>query len=244
MAGSPNVRLRLAGRAENVLIVRQALAGVADAVGLDGVALNDITTAVTEACNNVVMHAYGGEDGPMEIELSSCSDSIEAVVRDRGRGLPEEVRAEHEAGGIGLPVIQALAESVEFGETPGGGTEVTMRFLAHSAQASPAGGGGEAEAAVEAPLEPEAAGEVVTITVGPRQIARGVLPRVLCTLAARAHFTTDRIAATQRLADELLAEEAADARIGLAVGVSPRRLDIRVGPVGGEMRDLRLAQVD
>jgi len=61
--GSPNIRLSLSNRPENVALVRQMLAGVAEAVGLDGNDLNDISTAATEACNNVVLHAYeGGKD--------------------------------------------------------------------------------------------------------------------------------------------------------------------------------------
>lgn len=247
MAGSSNVRLRLAGRADNVLIVRQALTGVADAVGLDGIVLNDISTAVTEACNNVVMHAYGGEEGPLEAEISSCPEgAIEVVVRDRGAGLSCEDRnggegQGEEPGGIGLPVIQALAESVDFREVPGGGTEVAMRFDAHGAGLPDNGSAGTE---VEPPLGPEAAQEVMTIVVGPRQIARGVLPRVLCALAARAYFTTERIEETQQLADELLAEDGPDASIGLAVGVSPRRLDLRVGRLQGEAQQLSLAQTD
>ncbi len=39
------------------MLVRQMLAGVAEAVELDANDLNDISTAVTEACNNVVLHA-------------------------------------------------------------------------------------------------------------------------------------------------------------------------------------------
>jgi serine/threonine-protein kinase RsbW len=69
MAEIPNVCLSLPNRPENVLVVRQALTGVAGAIGLDAVETNDLNTAVTEACNNVVMHAYGGDEGPLEVGL-------------------------------------------------------------------------------------------------------------------------------------------------------------------------------
>ena len=133
MAATPNVRLRLTNRAENVLLVRQALSGLAESVGLDPVALNDISTAVTEACNNVVLHAYeGGEgDGPLEVELCAGSEGFDAIVRDHGVGIRPGVKAAEElSGGIGLPVIQALSETVEFRDLPGGGTEVAMHFEA------------------------------------------------------------------------------------------------------------------
>ena len=44
--------------------MRQALTGLGDAYDLDPDLLGDIKTAVTEACNNVVLHAYEeDEDG-------------------------------------------------------------------------------------------------------------------------------------------------------------------------------------
>lgn len=232
MAESPNVRLRLANRAENVLLVRQALGGLADALGLDAITLNDISTAVTEACNNVVLHAYGQGTGSLEVELSARAQELEVIVRDHGRGLPPREQAAGEASaGIGLPVIQALAERVDFRAVQGGGTEVAMSFEApcrRPFEARPAD--------AEAELRPPAArgDDVLAMTLGPRAIARGVLPRILSTLAARAHFTTDRIADMQRLADALLAHadsSIATEWVGLSVSVSPRRLDLRLGPM-------------
>ena len=61
---SAAVSLRLPARPENVAVVRQALTGLGDAFDLDADLLGDIKTAVTEACNNVVLHAYEEtEDG-------------------------------------------------------------------------------------------------------------------------------------------------------------------------------------
>ena len=80
MGAAPNVRLRLSNRAENVLLVRQALSGLAEAVGLDAVALNDVSTAVTEAANNVVLHAYEGDEGPLEVEFSSTATGLDVLV--------------------------------------------------------------------------------------------------------------------------------------------------------------------
>jgi serine/threonine-protein kinase RsbW len=233
MAETPNVRLRLSNRAENVLLVRQALSGLAEAVGLDPVALNDVSTAVTEAANNVVLHAYDGEEGPLEVELTRTATGLSAVVRDRGNGIPPEVEAgEHLSEGIGLPVIQALSSDVEFRDLPGGGTEVAMEFdaacsveLAEMA----ADDGAELEA-----IDHSAAGDVTMMTVGPTSVARGVVPRVLSSLAARAYFTTDRISDTQLLADTLVAEtdgSVSASHLSVDVSVAPRHLEIRIGPL-------------
>jgi serine/threonine-protein kinase RsbW len=233
MAGSPNVRLRLTNRAENVLLVRQALSGLAEAVGLDAVALNDVSTAVTEASNNVVLHAYDGEEGLLEVELSIVPGGLDAVVRDHGIGIRPGVKAAEElSGGIGLPVIQALSESVEFRDLATGGTEVAMHFEA-AASNEPVQTDGEEGAMLEA-IDHAAPGDLTLMTVGPTSVARGVVPRVLSTLAARAYFSTDRISDTQMLADALVAHtdgEVLAGHLSMGVTVHPRNLEIKVGPL-------------
>jgi serine/threonine-protein kinase RsbW len=233
MAGTPNVRLRLSNRAENVLLVRQALSGLAEAVGLDPIALNDVSTAVTEACNNVVLHAYGGGEGALEVDLSTTSTGLDATVRDHGSGIKPGVKAAEEvSGGIGLPVIQALSDSVEFRDMPGGGTEVAMHFEAASTEPLEETEG-EDGAALEA-IEYGIPSDVTLMTVGPTSVARGVVPRVLSTLAARAYFSTDRISDTQLLADALVAHTDGSTSAGLlsvGVSVAPRHLEIRIGPL-------------
>jgi serine/threonine-protein kinase RsbW len=232
MAGSPNVRLRLTNRAENVLLVRQALSGLGEAVGLDAVALNDVSTAVTEASNNVVLHAYEGEEGLLEVELSVVPGGLDAVVRDHGVGIRPGVKAAEElSGGIGLPVIQALSENVEFVDLPTGGTEVAMHF---EATASNPPEETDEEGAVLEAIDHGSPGDLTLMTVGPTSVARGVVPRVLSTLAARAYFSTDRISDTQMLADALVAHtdgEVLSGHLSMGVSVAPRNLEIKVGPL-------------
>ena len=50
----------LPARAENVAVVRHALAGLAEEIGMDEAGIADLKTVVTEACMNVVAHAYAG----------------------------------------------------------------------------------------------------------------------------------------------------------------------------------------
>ncbi len=239
MAGTPNVRLRLSNRAENVQLVRQALTGLAEAVGLDAVALNDVSTAVSEACNNVVMHAYGGEEGPLEVELCVSEAGLDVIVRDHGRGIPPGIATTEDApGGIGLPVIQALTDTVDFRDLPGGGTELTMRFETSCANPLELPSGEEG-AALEA-IDHGAGDDVTLMTVGPTSVARGVLPRVLSTLAARAYFTTDRISDTQLVADALAAhtgEAIGASHLSVGVSVAPRHLELRVGPLRAGQAD-------
>src|SRR5436305_10493734 len=83
---APDMRIVLTNRAENVAIVRQALTGIADAMALEDGLLSDIKTAVSEACNNVVLHAYDGREAPLEVYVCPADDELDAVVPDEGQG--------------------------------------------------------------------------------------------------------------------------------------------------------------
>ena len=136
VARSPDVCLRLTSRPENVRLVRQMLHGVAEALDLEDIDLDDISTAVTEACNNVVLHAYDDGEGVLEVEvyLYPALSELEVLVRDHGMGIQPHIPAagnRRSLPGIGVPVIQALVQSVKFTGT-GRGTEVRMRFVVKS----------------------------------------------------------------------------------------------------------------
>jgi serine/threonine-protein kinase RsbW len=239
MAEIPNLRLSLSSSPENVLLVRQALSGLAEAIDLDPLELNDINTAVSEACNNVVVHAYEGREGPLEVDICAGAPSLRVLVRDHGRGIVPTVMAaddedevEQAVGGIGLPVIRALARDAEFRDVEGGGTEVQMDFATARAGAL------EPPSPTERPQLPAIASDglasTMALTIAPSALARTVLPRLLCALAARAHFSTDRISDTQLLADTLVAQtdgSLSAAHLGVAIGVAPRKLELRIGPL-------------
>jgi serine/threonine-protein kinase RsbW len=235
MATLPNVRLDLSNRPENVLLVRETLTGVAESVGLDGSDLSDVRTAVTEACNNVVLHAYAGAEGPLEVEVDVAAGRLEVVVRDRGIGMrveavPQEPSVAAESG-IGLPVIEALTQAVEFTSTPGGGTEVRMRFATPDVRGMETATG---DADVPLVIGDGEAVATASLLVGPVRLARAVVPRLLCVLAARAQFSTDRISDSQLLADALVAHAAAaidGSHLKLTVDVEPRDLEVCVGPL-------------
>jgi serine/threonine-protein kinase RsbW len=133
----PEVLLTLPARPEGVGVVRQALAGVADALDFDASVLADMKMAVTEACTNVVVHAYE-EDGTLEVEILTAEDGLTIVVRDRGSGIqPRPRRGDAPALGLGLPLIAALSDAFELRGSAGMGTEVRMTF-AYAREADPA----------------------------------------------------------------------------------------------------------
>ncbi|HWG07638.1 MAG TPA: ATP-binding protein [Solirubrobacteraceae bacterium] len=233
MAGAPNVCLALSNQPENVLLVRETLSGMADTVGVDGVDLNDIRTAVTEACNNVVLHAYEGDEGPLQVELYLAPATVEVVVRDHGVGIRPHIRSEEEeALGIGLSIIQALAPRVEFKDVEGGGTEVRMEFSTPGTDSVPEVPANGFQAPV---VPPSALSSTTGLAVAPSALAERVLPRVMCVLAARARFTTDRISDAELLADALVSrgfESSAHEHMTVSVEVGRREVALRLGPLG------------
>jgi serine/threonine-protein kinase RsbW len=124
----PEVLLVMPARPEGVGVVRQALAGLADALDFDPTVLADMKMAVTEACTNVVVHAYDDE-GMLEVEMLAGEEGLTIVVRDHGSGIqPRPARHGAPALGLGLPLIAALSDSFELRGSTGMGTEVRMTF--------------------------------------------------------------------------------------------------------------------
>src|SRR3954463_5699460 len=71
-----DIELTLPARAENVAVVRHAIGGLGEALDLDPQTLSDVKLAVTEACTNVVVHAYEGGDGPMQVSADIGVDRL------------------------------------------------------------------------------------------------------------------------------------------------------------------------
>lgn len=128
MTPTPDLELKLPARAENVAVVRHAFGGFAEALSLDEQTLADIKLAITEACTNVVIHAYDDdEDGSLEVDASIDDRRLTVVVRDRGRGIVP--RPDSPGLGLGLPLIATLAETLELGKDHCEHTEVRMTFV-------------------------------------------------------------------------------------------------------------------
>jgi serine/threonine-protein kinase RsbW len=127
--GTASLRLTLPARAENVAVVRQALNGVAEGLALEAFTLTDIKIAVSEACTNVVLHAYPAGEGPLLVDAwAEGGEELVVVVRDHGSGFTPAARAESAGLGLGLALIASLSKEVQIGSEPGDGTEVRMRF--------------------------------------------------------------------------------------------------------------------
>jgi anti-sigma regulatory factor (Ser/Thr protein kinase) len=221
--------LSLSNSSENIAVVREALWGVAQALSLDALDADDLDTAVTEACKNVVWHAYEGADGPLELELYLSAGAVHAVVRDHGIGIrPHLGERTQPHTGIGLPIVHMRAHRVIYTNLDEGGTELRIELITPSAASVPA-------------LSPEpppplslgdGAPHTIELALAGDDLAATVLPRVLRTLGARARFSEDALAALERFALSL-ARGARDSigaeHLVTAVDAAPHNLDLRVG---------------
>ena len=124
------LQVTLPARPENVAVVRRAVSEYARRAGLDRDAVADVALAVSEACANVVVHAYDAAGTPasttLEVRAAVRDGGLTLVVCDHGHGMAP--RTDSPGLGLGLPLMASLASSLELQETPGGGTEVWMTF--------------------------------------------------------------------------------------------------------------------
>jgi serine/threonine-protein kinase RsbW len=235
-APAADVHLSLPARAENVAVVRQALAGLADALAVHVPAAADMKIAVTEACTNVVLHAYGGDAGPLEVTMDVGVGGLTIAVRDHGPGF-KPLPAEHDAAplGFGLALIASLADAFAI-QGGSSGTEVRMTFgLGPRRPEAPPDPNPRRR---HAPVPPDDQAIRVRVPVGP--LVGPVLGRVVSLLAARVDFSIDRLSDAQIVSDALAQHagaHAVDGVVGVRIDEADRELDLYVGPLergGGE----------
>jgi serine/threonine-protein kinase RsbW len=123
---TPDFELTLPARAENVAVVRHAFGGLGDALDMPDHTLADVKLAVTEACTNVVVHAYPDGEGPMSVTAGLVDGALTVIVSDEGRGILP--RPDSPGLGLGLPLIATLATTLELGTNDRQQTELRMVF--------------------------------------------------------------------------------------------------------------------
>jgi serine/threonine-protein kinase RsbW len=225
-----DLRLLLPAKAENVLVVRQAVAGLGEAIGLPEQRIDDLKTVVTEACNNVVLHAYDETPGPLEVTAEAGDGEVAVVVADRGRGFEPRPSPAGEASlGLGLPLIAALSDSFEISGGAGEGTRTIIRF-GHAPPVGRNNGTPESEQVEEA----------LSVQLAPGAAVRPILARVLGAMASRADLSVDRLADSVLLGDAVSSHAPADfteGQVAVSIKDGDGALDVRVGPLiegGGE----------
>jgi anti-sigma regulatory factor (Ser/Thr protein kinase) len=245
VAGRPGIlNLRLNSHPDSAGFVRSALGGLAAPFALRPELLNDLKTAISEACNNAVDHAYRGQSGAIAVRVDIQVGSVEATVRDWGGGFQQLAPAGNRLR-MGLPLINALADRAEFLTAPGSGTEVRMAFdIRHDPKRDASLVRLEESEDLEAwtPWRRGLSGDVV-VTLLPRELLAGVLEPLTSALAARSRFSLERFSdvflVTRAIAEHVDAT-ASSARISFALRAGDDQLDLTIGPLrAGASRELQ-----
>jgi anti-sigma regulatory factor (Ser/Thr protein kinase) len=94
-------------------LARAVLTEVAEREGVPEAVRSALALAVTEACANVVLHAYVDADAPGHLEVRACRAGAVLIVEvaDDGRGMVP--RIDSSGLGLGLPLIAQMADVFE-----------------------------------------------------------------------------------------------------------------------------------
>lgn len=229
------LQIRLPAKAENVAVIRHALAGLAEEIGMDDAAIADLKTVVTEASMNVVVHAYPGVAGPLLVEAEPDTDGLTVKVSDRGAGISPQANSERASLKLGLSLIAALSSSFSISGGLDRGTEVMMRLPLHGGGVGSNGSDDDAEISVET--------SGAEVTVGRAELLEPVLARLVGALAARRELPVERVSDAILVTDAIAGAAPgrfADGRVRVGLGESEDRLELRLGPMekgaGAEIR--------
>ncbi len=228
------LQMSLPARAENVAVVRHALAGLAERIGMDEAGIADLKTVVTEACMNVVVHAYpADEPGLLEVEAMPELEGLTVAVRDFGMGIRPRPDIDRPSLRIGLTLIAALSKSFQIKGGIDRGTEIRMHL--------PLRGGASNADGTGTPASSAAVAEETELRVGHPDLVAPILGRALGALAARRDITVDRLSDTMLLSDAISAgapQGFENGPVSLSIADRDEGLELRVGPMkdGGAER--------
>ena len=125
------MKMCVPGLPEYVRTVRMTAASIASGAGFDIEAIEDIKVAISEACNNTVVHTSEANIIEYTVEFEHSEEKLTITVSDAGVGFDTESYEEPEpgelrSGGLGLFIIKALMDEVDIESKPGVGTNIRM----------------------------------------------------------------------------------------------------------------------
>ncbi len=136
MPKKPTVEVSLPNELGYERIAMECSASFARIVGLAQDRIEDLKTAVSEACLNAIEHGNKGRpEARVVVMFNVNGDTFCVSVKDEGSGIPElprdpdiEKRVEElePPRGLGIYLIKHLVDKVEFNKMSGGGHVVKM----------------------------------------------------------------------------------------------------------------------
>jgi len=124
MDGPIITELRLPTRLGFAKVAMNTAASVAGIMGFSNDRIEDLKTAVAEACINAIEHGNKlNERLSVVVTLAMSEEALEVKIRDQGRGVQQAVHVpdidrkmlgEEDPRGMGMFLIQALVDEVEY----------------------------------------------------------------------------------------------------------------------------------
>ena len=152
--GSRTVTLTIPAKPEYIALSRLALTGLSRVRPLSDDTLADLKLALTEATSNSVRHAYSNGEGHVQISFELREDRLIVEISDDGPGFEDRSSDERRfgaesfprqvldpgapktnghadqdliEGGLGIEIIRSIADELEIGSGPQGGSR--LRFV-------------------------------------------------------------------------------------------------------------------
>lgn len=136
-----SIELRLPSRLGFEKVAMNTAASVAHLMGFADDRIDDLKTAVAEACINAMEHGNKlDETLCVGVILSMGTDSLEVKVLDTGKGpqghmaapdIDKKMHEEEEPRGMGMFLIEALVDEVEWVSSPPTGSYARMVIHLH-----------------------------------------------------------------------------------------------------------------
>ena len=138
------IELQLPSRLGYERVAMDAAAAAAKLIGFHKSRIDDLRTAVAEACINAIEHAHKFNSAmKVVVALNIGDEHLQIDVTDQGEGLPESVEppdiekkfaGEQQARGWGMFLIKALMDEVEFNvhSDHGNATRMVIRLDPHA----------------------------------------------------------------------------------------------------------------
>lgn len=134
-AEATSLSLKMAAEPQNVRQARDEAASYAERLGLDPPGVDALKTIVSEACSNIVRHAYpkDAKERPMEVAMDKTDGELTVTVRDCGTGIRPPTGARPSSLRLGFILMGSLADYMQLRTGRGHGTELLLKVPLSSA---------------------------------------------------------------------------------------------------------------
>ncbi len=127
--------IKVKSQLDSLIVIRDFVAQVTDHFGLDEETTFDVQLAIDEACTNIIVHGYQGQEGDIELSLKQQNDEIVITIKDQAPPFdPDTVPLpsldapleDRPLGGLGVYLMHQVMDEVRFDFDEDRGNETIM----------------------------------------------------------------------------------------------------------------------